>query len=180
MKKKLDFLTKAKLIYSGELLIFAIAFLVIAILTFTQVMKISEGHSLFFNWLTLFGGTWVITDFFWTLFSKKRQKKNAMLDKVLHLPLGIYLVSFDLYCLIARPTNQLVFQYGIPIAISYVCICYAFEAFYHYFKPIPAVLEMAKEEEEEAANKLAEQQAKEFLAEEKEKNAKQDLENNQT
>ena len=60
MKKKLDFLTKAKLIYSGELLIFAIAFLIIAILEFTQVIKINETHHTFFNWLTLFGGTWLI------------------------------------------------------------------------------------------------------------------------
>ncbi|NLZ15390.1 MAG: hypothetical protein GXY27_01725 [Erysipelotrichaceae bacterium] len=177
MKKKLDFLTKAKLIYSGELLIFAIAFLIIAILEFTQVIKINETHHTFFNWLTLFGGTWLIADFLWALFSKKRQKKVAMLDKVLHLPLGIYLVSFDLFCLITQPTNQLIYQYGIPIAIGFISICYGFEAIYHFFKPIPVVLEMAEEEEKEALKKLEEQQTEEIIVEEKGKDAEQDVKN---
>lgn len=160
MKKKLDFLTKAKLIYSGELLIFAIVFFVIALLEFLQVIKISNGHRQFFNWVTLFGGTWLIVDFFWATFSKKRRKKIAYIDKVLHLPLGLYLVTFDLFCLITQPTNHLVYQYGIPTALSYISVAYAFEAIYHYFHIIPAVLEMAKEEEEEAAKKLSKEEEK--------------------
>ena len=97
MKKKMDTMTKAKLIYSGELFVFAIAFLVVAILEFTQVIKISERHHIIFNWVTLFGGSWLIADFIWALADKKRQKRIAMIDKIIHLPLGIYLIAFDLF-----------------------------------------------------------------------------------
>ena len=138
MKKKLDTLTKAKLIYSGELLLFAIAFLVLAILEFTQVIKISDRHHMIFNWVTIFGGSWLIADFLWALLSKKRRKRVALLDKIIHLPLAVYLISFDLFCLITKPTNQLVFQYGIPSAISYLFVCYTFEGIYHFFFPASA------------------------------------------
>jgi len=148
VKKKLDFLTKAKLIYSGELLLFAIIFGVVAILEFLQVIKISERHHLIFNWITLFGGTWLIVDFFWALLSKKRRPKIAFIDKILHLPAGIYLVVFDLYCLIAKPQNPLVYQYGIPTVLTYLCLCYVFEAIYHYFYPIPSIIDIGKEEEQ--------------------------------
>ena len=146
MKKKLDIVTKAKLIYSGELALFAIAFLVLAILEFTQVIKISTRHHLIFNWVTLAGGTWLIADFLWALLSKKRRKRVALLDKIIHLPLGIYLISFDLFCLISQTQEQAVFQYGIPCALSYLFVCYTFEAIYHFFVPVPGLLDIKEED----------------------------------
>ena len=95
MKKKMSAETKAKLFYSGELVLFAIAFLVIAILEFCQVIKISNRHHTIFNWVTIFGGSWLIADFIWALVDKKRRKRIALIDKIIHLPLGIYLISFD-------------------------------------------------------------------------------------
>ena len=150
MKKKMDAVTKMKLIYSGELFIFSIAFLVIAILEFTKVIKISERHHLIFNWLTIFGGTWLISDFFWAFFSKKRRKRVAIIDKIIHLPLGIYLISFDLYCLIAQPSNPDVYQYGIPCALSYLCLSYMFEAIYHFYHPIPGLFDDLEDKKPEA------------------------------
>ena len=141
MKKKMDFATKAKLIYSGELLIFAVVFLVIAILKFTNVIKFNSTRALIFNWITLFGGTWLIADLIWAIFDKKRQKRIAIIDKVIHAPAGIYLISFDLFCLITKPENEMVYQIGIPIVLSYLCLCYIFEAFYHYKHPIPGLLD---------------------------------------
>lgn len=146
MKKKMDLMTKAKLIYSGELAVFALVFLVLAILEFTQVIKISERHHTIFNWVTIFGGSWLIADFVWALLDKKRQKRIAMIDKIIHMPLGFYLISFDLFCLITKPSNQLVYQYGIPCALSYLFVCYTFEAIFHFKYPIPGLLEIEKEE----------------------------------
>ena len=54
MKKKLDALTKAKLIYSGELIIIAVIFLVVAILKLTGVIPYNSTRHLVFNWITLF------------------------------------------------------------------------------------------------------------------------------
>lgn len=153
MKKKMDFMTKAKLIYSGELAVFALAFLIIAILEFTQVIKISERHRTIFNWITIFGGTWLFVDFFWAMFSKKRRKKIAIIDKIIVLPLGCYLIAFDLFCLITKPTDPMIYQYGIPCVLSYLCLVYTFEAIYHFKYPIPGLLDI-----EEKANQVVDEQ----------------------
>ena len=149
MKKKMDALTKAKLIYSGELMIFAIVFLVIAILKLTNVIKFNEVRSRVFNWITIFGGTWIIVDFFWALFSKKRRPRIALIDKIVHLPAGLYLVSFDLYCLITQSKDENLYKYGVTIVIGYLCLCYIFESIYHFFYPVPGLLDAITEEEVE-------------------------------
>ena len=141
MKKKMDFATKAKLIYSGELLVFAIAFLTIAILKITNVISYDSTRALVFNWITIFGGSWIVADLIWAIFDKKRQKRIALIDKIIHAPAGLYLICFDLYCLIVQPSEPMVYQIGIPIVLTYLCLCYIFEAFYHYKYPIPGLLE---------------------------------------
>ena len=95
MKKKMDFATKAKLIYSGELLLFALIFLTIAILKFTNVIPFNLTRATIFNWITLFGGTWLIADLIWALIDKKRQQRIAIIDKFLHVPAGVYLLTYD-------------------------------------------------------------------------------------
>ena len=147
MKKKLDALTKAKLIYSGELIIIAIIFLVIAILKITKVIPTNATRHLVINWITLFGGLWVITDFIWALASKKRRPKISLLDKCLHLPAGLYMVTFDLYCIISQTKDENILRFGFPIAIMYLCACYIFEGFYHFYHPIPGILAAVTEEE---------------------------------
>lgn len=166
MKKKLDALTKAKLIYSGELIIIAIVFLVVAILKFTNVIPYNATRHLVLNWITLFGGTWVIVDFAWALLSKKRRPRISLLDKALHLPAGIYLVTFDLFCIITRPDNPMIYRCGFPIAISYLCLCYIFEGIYHFYHPIPGILEAVVEVDDE--EEKIEDTPEETLEEEKE------------
>ena len=148
MKKKMDFATKAKLIYSGELLIFALVFITLAILKFTNVIPFNDVRATIFNWVTLFGGTWLIADLIWAIFDKKRQKRIALIDKIIHAPAGIYLISFDLYCLNTHPTDSQVYQIGIPIVLTYLGLCYIFEAIYHYKYPIPGLLEVEEKVEE--------------------------------
>ena len=148
MKKKMDFATKAKLIYSGELLIFAIAFIVIAILKLTNVFKYNEVRATVFNWITIFGGAWVIVDMIWALVDKKRQKRICIIDKIIHAPAGIYFITFDLYCLIAHPGERF-YQIGIPIVLFYLASCYIFESIYHYKHPIPGLLDELEEEKKE-------------------------------
>ena len=173
MKKKMDFMTKAKLIYSGELLIFALAFLTIAILEFTQVIKISNRHHTIFNWVTIFGGSWLIADFLWAMLDKKRRKRIAIIDKILTVPLGIYLISFDLFCLIAKPTNQLVYQYGIPAVLAYLFLNYTFQAIYHFYYPIPGLLDI-----EAKANQVVDEQEAVIVEEENKEIAESEPEEN--
>ena len=153
----MDFATKAKLIYSGELAIFAIVFLVFAILKFAGVMGVSETRLKVFNWITIFGGSWIIADFIWAIFDKKRQKRIALIDKCIHLPAGLYLVTFDLYCLIAKPAiDSPICKFGVPIVLAYLCLCYTFEAIYHFKYPVPGIIDVVEQEKT-----LSEQQAQE-------------------
>ena len=141
MKQKMDALTKAKLLYSGELLAFAILFLVLGILKFVGVLGNNATRLTIFNWITLFGGTWMIIDFTWALLDKKRRQRISMVDKCLTLPAGIYLITFDLYCLITKPAiTSTVCKYGVPIVFCYLSLCYAFQAFYHFKYPVPGLL----------------------------------------
>lgn len=156
MKKKMDDFTKAKLIYSGELLLFGIAFLVVAILKMVGVIPQNDKLHIVFNWITLFGGSWIVADFFWALFDKKRRKRIALIDKIIHLPVGIYLIAYDLFCLIGKPTDERVYQFGIPSALAYLCLCYIFEAFYHYKYPIPGLLDAVKEDEKKEVSSIEE------------------------
>ena len=140
---------KIKLIYSGELLVFAIIFLVFGILKFTKVMGYNPTRTFIFNIITLAGAAWGITDFIWAISSKKRQERISLLDKVLLLPLVIFMITYDLICLIAKPTNENFYLFMLGSAFLYVAVIYTFEAVYHYYHPIPGLLDDDEEEEKE-------------------------------
>ena len=152
MKNQMSMTTKVKLIYSIELAAFAVVFLVIGILEIVEVIHIREIVLTIFNWVTIFGGTWMIIDFIWTMTSKKRQKKNSRLDKALLLPLALYLITFDLICLIGqidKVEQYNVYKFGVASALLYIAVIYGFQAIYHWFHPIPGLIEGV-----EAAEKL--------------------------
>ena len=153
MKTKMDDLTKGKLMYSLELIIIAIIILVFGILKVLKIIPPSTNFHTIFNWLTLAGGCWVTIDFIWTVLSAKRKAKNCLLDKIITLPLGLYLICFDLFCLINKPENDDVYTYGICIVFFYIFIDYTFQGIYHWFKPHPAILEAVKEDEIKENNK---------------------------
>ena len=145
--KKLDPHKKIKLIYSGELLLFAVIFLVFGILKCTKVMGYYETRRIVFNWITIFGSAWILIDFCWGLFSQKRRQRICLLDKVLTLPVGLFIMVFDFISLIAKPENDDFYIYSIGAAFLYISVIYTFQGIYHYFKPIPGLLEDVEEEE---------------------------------
>ena len=176
----MDALTKAKLIYSGELLIFAIVFLVLAVLKFTQVMKTNATRLTVFNWITLFGGSWMIADFIWALLDKKRQKRISMIDKCLTLPAGLYLIVYDLYCLIKQPPlTGRACTYGVPIIFTYFFLIYTFQAIYHYKYPVPGLLNAIEEVEVEDDKVVDNQEAVVVDKESSEEKPEEDKENGQ-
>ena len=171
MKQKMDLETKAKLIYSVELGVFALVFLVIAILKFTGVIGTNATRLTVFNWITLFGGTWVVVDFFWAILDKKRQKRIAVIDKCIHLPAGLYLIAFDLYCLIGKPAIESpICRYAVPIVLTYLGICYAFEAIYHFKYPVPGILDAIEEKPSEEQQQNPEEKIEDSSIEEREEN----------
>ena len=147
MKQKMDDITKAKLIYSIELGVFSVAFLVIAILQFVRVITFGETHLRIINWITIFGASFTLLDFVWFLKSPIRRKKNSMLDKCLIFPLAVYVLVFDIICFANYEPAQLdLAQLMIPIASCYASGVYCIEAIYHWFHPVPLLLEEIEKE----------------------------------
>ena len=176
-KEKMSIEKKVKLIYSGELIFIAIVFLVLATLELCRVLKIRDWVLIAFNWITIFGGAWMIADFIWTLVSPKKRAKNSLLDKCLLLPLGIYLIVFDIICFAKQGMKEDVSYdfrlYMMTSAFYYVAVIYIFQGFYHYKHPIPSLVAAIKQEEEEAKKKEFEQEKPlENQAEETEKETK--------
>lgn len=162
---------KNKLIYSGELVFFAVAFLVIGLLELLKVIILSDRFQLIFKILTLVGATWLVTDFFWTLLNKKRRANNDLLDKIIMLPLAIYLYAYDIAgFVVARPYEY--YQIGVPIAFFYIACSYMFQGIYHYYKPIPLIVQAieeetkAKEEKENQENQVEVQEEPQPVIEE--------------
>jgi uncharacterized membrane protein HdeD (DUF308 family) len=159
-KKKLDELTQAKLIYSIELGVFALIFLVLGILLITHIIGMSDRRITIFTYVTLVGGFIGIGDFVWVLLSKKRRKKNSLLDKALVLPLAIFLIVIDILTLATGRKEELYYCYVLGSVFSYIAIIYTFEAIYHWFKPIPMILEgedkIKDAEKKDAASATAE------------------------
>ena len=151
--KKLSKETKYKLIYSGELMLFAVIFLTLSILKFTRVMNYNETRRIVFNWITIAGGAWGIADFTWAMCSKKRQQRISLLDKFLILPLTLFILTFDFISLIAKPTDTSFYINMIAIAFLYVALIYIFQAIYHFYRPIPGLLD----DDEDDGNKEKEE-----------------------
>ena len=135
---------KYKLIYSGELIVFAVVFLVLGILELLRVIKLSDRFQLIFKIVTLVGATWLITDFVWVMLSPKRKAKNAVMDKAMMLPLAVYLYVFDILGFVLKPGYGY-YQVGVPAAFFYIACAYVFQGIYHYYHPVPSVLEIIEE-----------------------------------
>ena len=58
-------------------------------------------------------------------------------------------MTFDFISLIAKPENDDFYIYSIGGAFLYISVIYFFQAIYHYYKPIPGLLEDEEEEEKE-------------------------------
>lgn len=153
MKKKLDDVTKMKLIYSGELLLFAVIFAVLGPLFLFEVITVADWKRWVFAILTLVGGVWFIVDFVWCLVSEKRRKKNSMLDKALVLPMALPVLVFDILAFVNGwvwlEEGVVYFRFALGIALCYYAVVYIFEAIYHFKHPVPMLLEELEKAEEE-------------------------------
>ena len=169
---------KYNLIYILELVLISVILLVFGILKLTGVMPSKQPRMMIFNWITMIGGLWVFVDLFWALFSKKRRKKICLLDKFLNLPIPLYLIPFDIYCLfINKEIDPKLFSIFVGAAFLYVFINYSFQAIYHYFKPLPSLV--IAFEEEEKLKQIELEKAKEKVEEQEKNEAKEEEKNNE-
>lgn len=150
-KEKMSLEKKVKLIYSGELIFFALVFFVIATLEILGIIGKREIILIIFNWVTIFGGSWMIADFIWLMSSPRRQKKNSKIDKALLVPAGLYLITFDIICFTNASFVTLEFRrLMMGIVFYYLGAVYIFQGIYHWFRPIPGLLEDIQKEQQKA------------------------------
>ncbi len=164
---------KTKLIYTIELLVFAVLFMVIATLEVVGVIGKREIMLIIFNWVTIFGATWMIVDCIWVAFSKKRRKKNSLLDKILLIPFAIYIITFDIICFCGLDFVTMEFRrLMMGIGFYYLGAVYLFQGIYHYFRPVPAIveaIEQAKAEELKEAEAAKQEELQKEVENEEEK-----------
>ena len=158
---------KVKLLFLIEYLLIAALFIVLGTLFLAEVIKVAEWKRYAFTYVTLFGGAWIIIDFFWCMFSTSRRTKISMIDKWLLLPVGVALLSFDIYAIINGCAEALPYRWVIGIDLVYLGVVYVFQAIYHWYRPIPALLEAALADEE---RKKEEEQPKSIPSAEELKN----------
>ena len=148
IKKKMNVDKKAKKIYTLELLLFVAIFLVLGSLIAFGVIKPGGIFLKIFTWVTLFGSSWLLADFLWTLLSKKRRAANSLLDKILVLPLFPYLVTIDIFSLVSNFSRPDLHRVFVSILFFYIASVYLFQAIYHWKYPIPALFEIENNEED--------------------------------
>jgi hypothetical protein len=158
-RKPLEPLKQAKLIYSGELMLFALAFIVLGILRLVGVISPSGTMRDIFLWITLVGGFLVIGNFIWTLVSPKHRKTITILDASLTLPVALFFIVMNIYQLISGKVDQGIYNIYMGIIFVYFGCDYLFQSIYHYYKPVQALLDAveldAKMQEEEEAKAKA-------------------------
>ena len=147
--KKLDDFTKAKLIYSIELAVFAVVFLVLGLLTMFGVIGMSERRITVLTYITLVGGVLALGNSVWFFSSKKKRAKGSMLDTILLLPVPLIMVPLDIIHLVNGAVPNEVYPYIIGSMLIYVTVIYCVEAIYHWYHPVPLLIEAAEEEAKE-------------------------------
>ena len=142
---------KIKMVYSGELLVFALIFAVLGTLILTHVWVLGGTFRSIFIYVTLAGSTWFFIDFVWTLSSKKRQAKNSLLDKALPLPATGTILVTDIISLVTGLDNtKELHHYVVGSVFVYFALVYIIEGLYHYKHPIPLILEEIEESKKAA------------------------------
>ena len=170
-KEPMSIAMKGKLLIQGEYLLIGLVFLVIGILKLTNIFQsTSEVRFRIFNFISTIGGLWLIFDFFWSTFSKKRRAKIDYMDKIIMIPSGLLLLTFDIYCFINWGDGIPSFAvYPMGTAFTYIGVAYIFFAIYHWFKPTKALLAaIAEDEKAFEERRLEDEKAKEAEAKKEE------------
>lgn len=171
MKEKMSIEKKTKLIYSGELILIALVAFTIGLLKILGVIDTKPTRLLVYNIITLAGGAFFIITGIRVIISKRARAKTSLLDKLLAMPVSLYLIAFDIICFVKGDAIDYDFvKYSIAIVLFYVAAIYIFEGIYHYHHLTPQLIEAIKEEEEELNKEKTEKIKSEETSENKEEN----------
>lgn len=161
MEKELEkAIKKFNKVYVIELFVIAGVIIVLATLKLLGIIGSSSNFRHIFNIITLVGSLYILSDFIWLCFSKKRQKRNSWFDKISLLPFAISMIVFDIICLIQWNEETIsYFTLFVSVAFYYIAAVYIAQGIYHIYKPSPAIVQSAIEELNEEKAKLEKEQA---------------------
>ena len=159
MKEKMPIEKKTRLIFLGEYLLIAAIALVVGILKMAGVIPTKPTRLLIYNIISIVGAAYLAFDLIWYMISAKKRARTDLLDKLVVLPVLLYLVGFDIYCFInyGKPMWDIFVVMSIGSALVYIAIIYIFLGIYRYKHPSKQIQEAIKELEEEQAEKQAEE-----------------------
>ena len=81
-------------------------------------------------------------------------KKSVM------LPLALYVLTYDIMGFVMNPpidTNYAFYRYGMSSVFLYIACVYIFEGIYHWFHPVPGLLDDLKEDKKDAPQEVVDQ-----------------------
>ena len=174
-KKKLSDETKIKLIYSGDLLVIALVLIVIGALKYANVIVTKPTRLFVYNILSACCGIWMVAEFIWAMVSPKKKARTPMLDKIMMLPIGVYILCFDAICFTRKAMGldplEVYIRFSVGTVLTVIGLVYIFQAIYHFYHPVPQIIEAI--EETEKARLEEEQKALESLEKTEEKSEKE-------
>ena len=134
-------------IYVIELFVISAIIIALATLKLTGVIGSSIRFRHIFNIVTTLGFIWIVGDFIWMVFSKKRQSKNSWFDKITLLPFAIALIVIDIIGFVCWNTETIsFFALYVSICFYYFAAVYIAQGVYHIYRPSPAMVQAAIEE----------------------------------
>lgn len=142
-KKRITEDLKNKLFYSGELLIFGIAFCVLGILVFTGVIPLNflNNYPLVYYIGTCVGSLVGLFFTLRTLLIKDKRKKSGIVDKILIIPSTIFLLIIDIsYFFGLKIFGDTNINTAVGIIFIYNSVNYIFQSVYFFFIPIPGLI----------------------------------------
>ena len=158
-KEKL--LKKTKMIFLLEYIAIAVILILVGFLRLFEVIKFSEQRLLVYNILTLIGFAYITFDLIWYIASKKKRERSDLIDKLLPIPLAIFLLVFDILVLAKIITDPSIIKYCISAVLLYAGAYSLSMGIYHHFKPSKMLLLAVEEEYQGKQKELLESEAKE-------------------
>ena len=167
MNDKEKILKKTKLIFLLEYIVIALILGVVGFLRLFDVIPYNDKRLLAYNIITLIGVAYIIFETIWYIVSKKKRERSDLIDKILPIPLALFLLVFDILVLAKVLVDINIIKYCISGVLLYGTAFALFLGIYHHIKPSKMVLESVEEEYLEKQKELAEQHAKEEKPEDK-------------
>lgn len=163
MVDKQKILKKTKTIIFVEYLVIAAVIYIVGVLKFVDVIKTNFNRLLAYNIITTVFALYLLFEFFWYLFSKKKRAKDDAIDRILPVPGAAYMIIFAIFCYINDYHGYIDYplvRYSVGAIMLYMATGSLTLGIYHFIKPGRQILEAVEEEYEKKLQEESEEKAK--------------------